>query len=211
MRLLLTAIIAATFALPANAAVILNGSFEEGTFGSGPFDTLAAGSGAITGWSIGGAGVDWIGSFWQASDGGRSLDMSALDAGSVAQSLATVAGTRYLVSFDLSGNPGGAPPIKDIDVTVNGIDASTFGYEIGNNTESAMGWLTYSYEFVATGATSVLAFTSLTGTPFGPALDNVRIEALNAVVPEPATWASMILGLGLVGVIGRRRRRTFAA
>lgn len=202
---------AATLAGPAGAAVILNGSFEAGSFSGDAFDTLAAGSTAITGWTVGGDGVDWIGSFWQASDGVRSLDLSALAAGSVAQTIETIANVRYLVTFDLSGNPGGPPPVRDVDVTVNGVDAATFGYETGANSISNMNWLSYGYEFVATGESSVLAFTSLTNTPFGPALDNVRIERLDSIVPEPATWASMIVGLGLVGAIGRRRRSLASA
>ena len=45
------------------------------------------------------------------------------------------------------------------------------------------------------------------------ALEQVRLGGIEAVVPEPATWALMIGGFGLAGVAARRRRRptvTFA-
>lgn len=37
--------------------------------------------------------------------------------------------------------------------------------------------------------------------------DNFRVEALAAAVPEPATWAFMIIGMGAVGAAARRRGR----
>lgn len=43
------------------------------------------------------------------------------------------------------------------------------------------------------------------------AMDNLRIDAFNAVaapVPEPETYALMLAGLGVVGMVGRRRRRS---
>ena len=39
----------------------------------------------------------------------------------------------------------------------------------------------------------------------GPLLDNVRLSI--AAVPEPATWAMMILGFGVIGAALRRRRQ----
>lgn len=211
MRLLIAAATALILSVPANAAVLINGSFEDGAFTGAPFETLAAGSSNITGWTIGGAGIDWIGSHWQASDGNRSLDLSALDAGSVSQALTTIVNNRYRVSFDLSGNPAGDPPVKDVDVTINGLNDSTYGYATGSNTNSDMVWLTYTYEFVASSTSSILAFTSQSNTPSGPALDNVRIEDLGANLPEPGTWVSMIMGFGFVGAAARRRRIARAA
>ena len=49
--------------------------------------------------------------------------------------------------------------------------------------------------------------TTFLGTPgqgFG-------LQALTAVVPEPATWGLMIVGFGMVGIAARRRNRAVAA
>nr|WP_309642845.1 PEPxxWA-CTERM sorting domain-containing protein [Phenylobacterium sp.] len=56
---------------------------------------------------------------------------------------------------------------------------------------------------------SELTFASATNTPFGPAIGNVSISS---AVPEPATWAMMIIGFGAVGGVARnaRRRQSFA-
>ena len=49
----------------AHAASITNGSFEEDSgIGVGSFRTLGNGDMSITGWTVGGSAVDWIGSYW---------------------------------------------------------------------------------------------------------------------------------------------------
>jgi choice-of-anchor C domain-containing protein len=209
MRLLLAAsALALAFAGSAQAATITNGSFEQGTFTSDAFDTLAAGNTNITGWTIGGAGVDWIGSHWDASEGSRNVDMSALSAGSLSQTLSTTIGQSYKLTFDLAGNPDGAPIPKLLDVAINGGTPTTFAFDTtGKSRIGNMGWLSQTYFFTATSASSVLSFTSLANTPSGPALDNVAIAA----VPEASTWAMMIAGFGLAGASLRRRRVAAAA
>lgn len=202
---------AALLAGSAQAATIINGSFEAGI--NAPvsnFRTLATGSTDITGWTVGGAGVDWIGSYWQPADGARSVDLSALAGGSVSQAVTTVVGGRYKVSFAMAGNPDGTPPVKTMNVTINGSALAPYNFTTnGTTSRAAMGWTTYTYDFVATSTVSNLAFTSIDNTPSGPALDNVSISGGN--VPEPATWAMLIAGFGLVGVAARRRRGAVAA
>lgn len=190
----------------ADAASFVNGSFESGP-NPGGFTTLSAGDTSITGWTVTGSSVDYIGSYWQAADGSRSLDLSGNAAGGVEQTIATVAGQSYKVTFDLAGNPDGAPTIKTIDVTYDGGSAA-FNFDTTGHTESSMGWTPESFVFTATGASTTFDFSSADATPYGPALDNVSISA----VPEPATWAVMTIGLiGLGGVLRRRRRLAVAA
>jgi hypothetical protein len=81
--------------------------------------------------------------------------------------------------------------------------------------------------YTITGATtgSFLGFTSTTGitgltvaavqpaTPIWPTVDNLTLAITNAApaVPEPASWAMMIAGFGLVGGAMRRRQTTVVA
>lgn len=47
-----------------------------------------------------------------------------------------------------------------------------------------------------------------TGTGFHPfGIDNIRFESVQSAVPEPATWATMLLGFGLIGGAMRSARR----
>jgi len=193
----------------AQAAIIVNGSFESGINPPGAnFSTLGAGNANITGWTIGGGGIDWIGTFWEASDGLRSLDMTAITAGSISQSFATVIGQRYVISFDIAGNPSpsGGPTLKSLDVSVNSSGLANYTFDTAGFTRANMGWIGKSYSFIANSTTSNLAFVSNNGFASGPALDNVTIS-----VPEASTWAMMIMGFGLVGTALRRRQRFVAA
>lgn len=194
----------------ANAATIINGSFEMGTDPGASFTTLTAGSDAITGWQVGGFGVDYIGGYWQASDGVRSVDLSGTNAGSVWQNFETEVGQTYTVQFDLSGNPDAGVATKIAVVSISGSLPEVKLYEVtAANSRENMNWQTYTYTFTAFASTSTLTFASADYSPYGPALDNVSIledgGGAGSTVPEPSTWAMLIIGFGLVGVSARKR------
>lgn len=197
-------------AVPVGAVSIVNGSFEMGTDPGTGFTTQAAGSTAITGWTVGGFGVDYIGGYWMASDGVRSIDLSALSAGSVSQTIATKIGQVYTVTFDLSGNPDAGVGSKLTLISISGSVPALQTYDVtAANSRTNMNWQPYSYTFTAFGTSSSLTFSSFEYNPYGPALDNVSIlegDGTGSTVPEPATWALMIGGFALVGVGARRRR-----
>src|SRR5579863_5294349 len=170
----------------ADAGLITNGSFEIGPLGPYPppvaaFGFQAAGSDALAGWTIGGNGVDLIGTAWQASDGNYSLDMSGNDAGSISQILNTIAGQTYEILFDLAGNPYDGSPVRTLEVSAAAA-VQDYTFNITGHTPTSMGWQTESFTFTATGAETTLTFASLDHSPFGPALDNVR------AVPEPSSF-----------------------
>jgi choice-of-anchor C domain-containing protein len=199
----------------ANAALFQNGSFELGIVDVGPFTTLNAGDNAsITGWTVGTGNIDYIGTYWTSADGTRSLDLNGLVPGSISQTFDVTPGQAYQVTFDLAGNPAGGPTAKTLTTSANAtIVLSSFdttGKDLSN-----MGWTPVSFNFTATGSTETLTFLSTTAgysgnstypTAFGPALDNVSVTA----VPEPSTWAMMILGFLGVGLASYRRKRELA-
>ncbi|WP_426168089.1 choice-of-anchor C family protein [Sandarakinorhabdus sp. DWP1-3-1] len=210
MKTFLSAILACCVATSASAVTITNGSFETGQeIAPGGFRTVATGNTfTIAGWTVGGAGVDYIGTYWQAAAGTRSVDLSGGGPGSVSQTIATEAGRDYKVYFSLSGNPDGGLGTKSAIVSVSDGIPANFTYPVGAaNSRATMLWQRFSYRFTAFDTTSNLAFASGTSTAFGPAIDDVTIAA----VPEPETWAMLLVGMVLVGVSSRRRQRTAAA
>jgi choice-of-anchor C domain-containing protein len=216
LKLLVGAAAAATAILGATASnasvAIVNGSFEDGSFDPGSFTTLGAGDTSITGWLVGGAGVDYIGSYWTASNGVRSIDLSATGAGSISQVLSGLTiGQTYDVSFDLAGNPDGGSNTK-VAVVSDGATSASYDFLMGGQTKAAMGWEAHTFSFTATGVNATLVFSSNEDSAYGPALDNVSVaEGVGGpAVPEPATWALMILGFAAVGVSLRSRRRILA-
>ncbi|MDQ7250174.1 choice-of-anchor C family protein [Dongia sedimenti] len=157
-----------------DGAAVKDGSFEDPHV-AGTFIALPGGSDQLNGWVIGGAGVDHIGSYWQASEGGQSLDMSNLDAGSISRELTGLtAGREYTVTFDMAGNPDGGPTVKSLKIEVGGASAD-YDFDTTGHSKADMGWQTKSFTFVATSDTETLTFTSLTPGAYGPALDNVSI------------------------------------
>ncbi len=196
--------VSALIVTPVQAAnLIQNGSFETATVNPNPgtsYITLGVGSTVITGWTVSQATIDYIGTYWQASEGSRNLDLSGLNAGGIQQTFNTTVGETYRVTFDLAGNTDYSPTIKEMRVSAGG-NSADFSFDITGKSRSNMGWVSKSWGFTATGTTTTLSFLNLVDTPYGPALDNVSVIALSSPppsIPEP----SSVLGLLSLGVLG---------
>ena len=208
MRKVMAALVAMSLPAAAHAASITNGSFEDGV-DPGTFTTVNAGQTNITGWDVLAGSVDYIGTYWQASDGVRSVDLSGNSIGTLGQTVTGLtAGQAYKVTFDVSRNPDGGVTPRTGVFSANG-QTFNFAYSDATSTRANMKWETVSYNFLATAATAQISFSADAsgGCCFGPALDNVRISA----VPEPASWAMMVGGFTLLGGVMRRSRRQAVA
>jgi hypothetical protein len=64
-----------------------------------------------------------------------------------------------------------------------------------------------SGSFIVNGNGKTISSITLTTTSNSFEVDNLAISANLAAVPEPATWAMMLTGFGLVGLSARRRQR----
>ena len=182
--------------------LIQNGSFETATVNPGPFLQLNAGSTVITGWTVSQGSIDYIGTYWQASDGGRSLDIHGSWIGKIEQTFNTTIGATYRVTFDLAGNPNASPIIKDMRVSAGGSSAD-FSFDITGKSPSNVGWVSKSWDFTANSTTTTLEFIGLGSGTNGPALDNVSVIA----VPEPSSMLGL-LGLGVLGIGSALKRQS---
>jgi hypothetical protein len=196
----------------AKADLVANGSFENtgSTFVGdvNKTEVLASGSSAIPGWTTtNGVPLAWIenGNPWNipASDGSFFLDLTSYadvgTYGGVTQTLATTAGTNYVVTFDLGygGNSGlfsGPVSVKATAAGSSGIFTSPSG-----DPNPAL-WSTETFGFMATSSTTQLTLIGLStagGDYIG--LDNVHAEAATVgAVPEPRIiylLAGVLVGL----------------
>jgi choice-of-anchor C domain-containing protein len=186
--------------------LIPNGSFELGT-DPGVFTTLGTGSTAITGWTVTTGTIDYIGTYWSAADGARSVDLNGGSPGGVGlgTDVTTTPGQQYRLTFSLSGNFDGLPDPKLLDVLIDGTPYAFSFSKPATWSHSSMGWLEQSVVFVAADSSTPLEFKTGVLSPccYGPAIDNVSMTP----VPEPASL--LLLGSGLVGtgLVVRRTRR----
>ncbi len=153
-------------------------------------------------WSVASGTVDLIGqtttttayNFFPGNGGYVDLNGSTGVPGSL-QTLMSFAPGSYTLSFDLGGNARG-----DIDKTTT-ITLGDFSKTIILGSSSPL--QLYTYTFTTTGG--MLDFADLAGGNgnIGNILDNVTV--MTSAVPEPSTWAMMILGFFGVGFMAYRR------
>jgi len=194
----------------AQANLITNGGFESGVFSppSNQTVTLPIGATSLSGWEVVNDSIAWIGVgnpwYLTAFEGNRFLDLSDYSAGvpfgGVRQSIATVAGAEYLLSFQLgSSNYWGRP--SALVVTAGTTSASFTSPRTGTDND----WGLQTFSFRATGATTSISFVGNSGVNY-IGLDDVKVTAA-AVVPEPSEAALLLAGLAAVGWQLRRRAR----
>jgi hypothetical protein len=177
-------------AAPAMAVELVgNGGFETGDF---------------TSWTrFGGLGQSNVNAA-DAVDGSFGARFSPNSPGGIYQDLATIAGQRYGISFDLQHYANLLEPNNFVTVSFGAI-------ELLNLTNTGSLPLTgYSFSEFADGPVTRLTFTFRDNRD-SPAnrwsIDNISVEQLtrNGPIPEPEVWGLMLIGLGLVGVMTRRR------
>lgn len=203
MRAFLMAIVAAAALAGAASQAGAATTFTDGDFSTpSGGDTFTTFNGDSFGpWTVTGS-VDLIGGYWQApTAGGGSVDLDGNSPGAISQTF-TAAPGRYQVSFFLSGNPDGGAGVKTVDVSAGGA-SQVFTFNTGSNSRTTMDYVQETLDFISTGSTT-LTFTSQdVNSPFGPVVGGVSVTA----VPEPATWAIMLIGFGGLGAAMRVSRR----
>lgn len=178
-------------ASPATAAeLIANGGFEAGDF---------------AGWTVTGSDTDYIGvgGGWVNSGNYAAYFGSVGSISSISQSLSTVAGQSYEISFYLQNGVSGT---NSFDVFFGGGPAAISYDSLGQTP-----WTRLSFSTIATAADTLLQF-SFRNDPSLFYLDDVSVTSAGlggpvSAAPEPESWAMMIVGFGLVGFALRTSKR----
>jgi hypothetical protein len=202
------AMCAALLAPSAMAAPFQNGSFEKpgGTNIRSQIDNSGT---AVTAWtSSGGYQV------YEDNVGGSGDSLTALDGthwvsfghngatgGTLSQVFDSVLGATYTLNYSVAEQQG-YDTDSSFNVYVDGTLLGNSGTPGSSGTWMSAGALT----FVGTGLPTTLTFedATLSGGSSNLALDAVSLKG-PASLPEPATWALMILGMGFAGLAMRRR------
>jgi hypothetical protein len=226
--LMLGAALAALASGAAHAAVVLSDNFDAENGGVSQTNYTGFANFDVTS-----GAVDLIapGNSWGLTGAGSFVDLdgSAFAAGTITSKAAYSysAGDLVTLTFDISGNERGccdqndqwfagfnfAGPTSVNHWTVDGSDAGTLSIPGGTaNFTNGFGlpqgtlWGPHTVSFVATSAGTVNPFFgTYSNDNVGPLLDNVSLSI--GAVPEPGTWAMMLIGVGMAGAGLRAARR----
>lgn len=210
-RISLAAAVLGFASMGASAAnLVTNGSFEDPVIGWPYYSAVTP-----TGWSKSGSVGD--ASIWRVGyvDGGGSITVAGegmqfvtMGGGYLGSGTTTwsqdvgglSAGTAYQLDFKIAaeGICCGTQSVV-VDFVGSGTAAQTFT-AASTSSNYWRDWTDEGMTFVADDSTVTIRFT-YTGR-YDMGLDDVRV----AVVPEPATYALVLAGLGLIGAATRRRK-----
>jgi hypothetical protein len=207
-RFLVAAILACAAASPASANLILNGGFEAPTTATYTYltglnnDWTYAGSGVIN--STGGSA--WFGGS-PPSDSSGSQFAFLQGAGSfISQTFSVLTAGDYSISWMDAGRPdiygGCCRGDQTYQVSLNSTIIGTYSTVTGVGFDKQFANLGN-----LSGGSYTLTFLGLSTTQ-STSDETAFIDGVNiSAVPEPATWAMMIIGFVGTGLMAYRRRR----
>ena len=199
----------------AGAATILNGGFESVQIGSPFFSTdptkipdwtHAGSTGDALLWNVGysdSAGVAHSGEGNQFVTMGGGFDRAAATSSWSTTITGLNVGSLYSLNFLIANelNPQDPAIPQTVSVSLNGGAAVPFVTTALTGPPYWPVWEQEALLFTATGGSESLMFSSTTTADVG--LDGVGVSA----VPEPSTWAMMILGFFGIGFMAYRRKK----
>lgn len=197
--LLVTAALLAAFGSAHAESIVVDGSFEQHAQADGSWNVYAT----LPGWTTtAGPGIELRNQVaGNASDGKNFVELDSYGNSAMAQTLTTLAGSVYTVTFDYSARTGVGAASNGIELLWNGASVATVTAD--GSGLSGNDWHAFSYSVTGTGS-DVLSFRAIgTSDGVGGSLDAI---AVTAAVPEPSTYAMLVGGLGLIGFSLRRRR-----
>lgn len=192
---------------------LVNGTFEAPVINTVPGNkgSFAYPNGTFNGWTYQGAGLingvtgkPWFDTNRRTGYGGDQYAF-VQGAGILSQTFTATAdgflNLSWLEGSRPTRNGSSYDGLQTYNVLLNGVSFGQF------STPNAQNFVAESLFLrrVWAGQSYTLAFDGLAATDSTVFIDNV--SAILTPVPEPASWAMLIAGFGLVGLASRRRRR----
>ncbi len=202
----------------AHATGFVNGGFEAGT--SSGWDSMNATN--TPGWVINTGASNFFpalnlnqacgGPYGGGNEGCQFATIGGTEDGATSSLQQTISGFTVGNTYTLSWIQASEFVTADtLDVNIGGTDYLVTSPPYPGGTSFWYGWNSESVTFVANASSETFHFQSASPTGYELGLDNFSVDV--AAVPEPATWALMLVGFGGLGAALRvsRRRQAVAA
>jgi PEP-CTERM motif-containing protein len=201
-----TLILSITFAVPARADIV-NGGFEG--LATSFTDGATTNTLVPSGWTPNNAFIDvpefnHVDTGAGAHSGNQYLQIGNFDfptqgVAGLSQSFSDTAGLSYTVTYWAFTSGSGDP------AAFLTLSAGSASQTHGDNDPGIGAWAQYSFTFTGTGS-DTLGITAQTN-PAEWFLDDISVSNGVGAVPEPSTWAMMILGFVGIGFMAYRRKQ----
>ncbi|WP_235738561.1 DUF642 domain-containing protein [Nocardioides alcanivorans] len=206
-------------ALPAQADgpnLVTNGDFAD------PVVTTSQRLSTLPGWTLIDDDAEVIsGDFFSvpagSAAGAQLLDLNTNTNTSIEQSVPTVAGHTYQLTFHMAGNPT-RNGVVDGTLSVDRSVVQTLSFDTTGHTRSDLGWVSVNHTFTATSDSTAINFQSTTPGGSGLLLTNIAVVDLDPDgVPMADSSIALLAGGAVVVAAGagavvvvRRRQRQLA-
>lgn len=213
----IAASMALSAAAPASAVELLvNGSFEDSssryTTPTG-WTNVGATEGILTYSDIAYSIPSYDGGNNFYTIGGKATNGFSGPGYGIYQSVATVIGNTYELTVGLSSENG--PGLVDVLNVQLGSQSNHVTLAADSTSYFNKPFETYTFDYVATSALTDVSFTLFSSTDYGnndPLIDGASFQQIAVgAVPEPSTWAMMVLGFCGLGFLAHRRRNEVSA
>jgi PEP-CTERM motif len=186
---------------PARATTLLSDNFETQNGGVGQLNYTGFTNFTVTNSGSGGA-VDLIGNGFFDFYPGNGLYVDICGSSSacgVFTANNVFAAGNYTVMLSLGGNARSAIS----DITTVGFGTSSTSYQLTEFQQATEVW---NVSLATPGQLSI-GDAGLINSAMGNILFSVEVDSVASAVPEPSTWAMMILGFAGIGFMSYRRSR----
>jgi len=191
--------------------LLVNGSFEAT---SDHFTTptgwtnIGHTEGVVTYADIGNTIPSYDGGLNFYSIGGVASNGHSSPGEGISQTVATTIGNTYRLTVGLSDENG--PNLSSVLNVAIGSQLNQVTLTADSSGFFHRPFETYTFDYVATSSLTTISFTLFSSTDSGnndPLIDGVSFEQIaTGAVPEPSTWAMMMLGFAGLGFMAYRRR-----
>jgi hypothetical protein len=197
----LAAVLAASSGADA-AELIVNGGFEDGTYTVNGDDAIPVGwtpNDAVT--TFPGFDFDHLAGAPFEHSGQFALQIGNFDGQPLpifTQTFADTSGVTYTGTFYVNARFPNRDPNAFLKVSIDGATEVTVTDALDTYTQE-------TFSFTGTGSDTIAVAAQNTASEFY--IDDISVTgSAVAAVPEPATWAMMLVGFGGLGAAMRRRR-----